>query len=79
MDTLRVRDAKDVEEVVRAAIANEQPLEIIGHGSKRSIGHAMATNAALDVSALNAVTSYEPNELIVTLEAGQSIDVTPGI
>lgn len=70
MDTLRVRDAKDVEEVVRAAIANEQPLEIIGHGSKRSIGHAMATNAVLDVSALNAVTSYEPNELIVTLQAG---------
>ncbi|MBR0818395.1 FAD-binding protein [Bradyrhizobium liaoningense] len=70
MDTLRVRDAKDVEEVVRAAIANEQPLEIIGHGSKRSIGHAMATNAVLDISALNAVTSYEPNELIVTLQAG---------
>lgn len=70
MDTLRVRDAKDVEEVVRAAIANEQPLEIIGHGSKRHIGHAMATNAVLDVSALNAVSSYEPNELIITVEAG---------
>ncbi|BAL79361.1 glycolate oxidase subunit GlcE [Bradyrhizobium cosmicum] len=70
VDTLRVRDAKDVEEVVRAAIANEQPLEIIGHGSKRGIGHAMATNAVLDVSALNAITAYEPNELIVTLQAG---------
>jgi glycolate oxidase FAD binding subunit len=70
VDTLKVRDAKDVEEVVRAAIANEQPLEIIGHGSKRSIGHAMATNAVLDLSALSAVTSYEPNELIVTLQAG---------
>lgn len=70
MDTLKVRDAKDVEEVVRAAIASEQPLEIIGHGSKRSIGHAMATNAVLDLSTLNAVTSYEPNELIITLQAG---------
>ncbi|UPJ68698.1 FAD-binding protein [Bradyrhizobium sp. 191] len=70
MDTLKVRDARDVEEVVRAAIANEQPLEIIGHGTKRSIGHVMATNAVLDVSALNAVTSYEPNELIITLQAG---------
>ncbi|MDH2355648.1 FAD-binding protein [Bradyrhizobium sp. SSUT112] len=70
MDTLKVRDAKDVEEVVRAAIASEQPLEIIGHGSKRAIGHAMATNAVLDVSALNAITAYEPNELIVTLQAG---------
>jgi glycolate oxidase FAD binding subunit len=70
VDTLRVRDAKDVEDVVRAAIANEQPLEIIGHGSKRAIGQVMATNAVLDVSALNAVTSYEPNELIITLQAG---------
>jgi glycolate oxidase FAD binding subunit len=74
VDTLKVRDAKDVEEVVRAAIANEQPIEIIGHGSKRGIGHAMATNAVLDVSALNAVTSYEPNELIVTLQAGAPLD-----
>ena len=70
MDTLKVRDAKDVEEVVRAAIANEQPLEIIGHGTKRSIGQVMATNAVLDVSALSAVVSYEPNELIITVQAG---------
>jgi glycolate oxidase FAD binding subunit len=70
VDTLRVRDAKDVEQVVRAAIASEQPLEIIGHGSKRLIGQPMATNALLDLSALNAVTSYEPNELIITVQAG---------
>ena len=35
VDILKVRDAKDVEQVVRAAIASEQPLEIIGHGTKR--------------------------------------------
>jgi glycolate dehydrogenase FAD-binding subunit len=70
VDTLKVRDAKDVETAVRAAIANEQPLEIIGHGSKRRIGQVMATNAVLDLSALNAVKSYEPNELIITVEAG---------
>ena len=70
MDTLKVRDAKDVEQVVRAAIASEQPLEIIGHGSKRPIGQPMATNALLDLSALNAVTAYEPNELIITVQAG---------
>jgi len=70
VDTLRVRDAGDVEQVVRAAIANDQPLEIIGHGSKRGIGQPMATNAVLDLSALNAVVSYEPNELIITVQAG---------
>jgi glycolate oxidase FAD binding subunit len=70
VDILKVRDARDVEQAVRAAIAGEQPLEIIGHGSKRSIGQPMATNALLDLSALNAVKSYEPNELIITVEAG---------
>jgi glycolate oxidase FAD binding subunit len=70
VDTLKVRDAGDVEQAVRAAIASEQPLEIIGHGSKRLIGQPMATNAVLDLSALNAVSSYEPNELIITVQAG---------
>ena len=70
MDTLKVRDAKDVEQAVRDAIAAEQPLEIIGHGTKRNIGQPMATNALLDVSALNAVTLYEPNELVLTVQCG---------
>ena len=70
MDTLKVRDAKDVEAAVRAALAGEQPLEIVGHGSKRRIGQPMATNALLDLSALNAVTSYEPTELIISVQAG---------
>ena len=70
VDTLKIRDAKDVEHAVRAAIASEQPLEIIGHGSKRLIGQPMATNALLDLSELNAVVAYEPNELIITVQAG---------
>jgi glycolate oxidase FAD binding subunit len=70
VDTLKIRDARDVEEAVRAAIAGEQPLEIIGHGSKRLVGQVMATNAVLDLSALSAVSAYEPQELIITAEAG---------
>src|SRR5258707_4881779 len=70
VDTLKVRDAKDVEQVVRAAIASEQPLEIVGHGTRRQIGQPMATNALLDISALNAVSSYEPIELIITVQVG---------
>jgi glycolate oxidase FAD binding subunit len=70
VDTLKIRDARDVEDAVRAAIAGEQPLEIIGHGSKRPVGQVMATNAVLDLSTLSAVCSYEPQELIITVEAG---------
>ena len=74
VDTLKVRDAQDVEQVVRAALASEQPLEVIGHGTKRLIGAPMATNALLDLSALNAVTAYEPNELIITVQAGAPLN-----
>ena len=70
MDILKVRDAADVEQVVQAALANEQPLEIIGHDSKRALGHALATNAVLDMSSLDAIVSYEPNELLLTVNAG---------
>ncbi|UZE48334.1 FAD-binding protein [Rhodopseudomonas sp. P2A-2r] len=70
MDILKIRDAQDVEQAVRAAIGDGQPLEIVGHGSKRSIGQPVSTNAVLDLSALNAVTAYEPNELIITVQAG---------
>jgi glycolate oxidase FAD binding subunit len=70
VDSPKIRDARDVEQMVRAAIASDQPLEIIGQGSKRLIGQPMATNALLDLSSLNAVSSYEPNELIITVQAG---------
>ncbi|MGP9810055.1 FAD-binding protein [Rhodopseudomonas sp. NSM] len=73
MDTLKVRDAQEVEDAVRAAIAGEQPLEIIGHGTKRRVGQPMATNAVLELSALNAVVGYEPNELIITVQAGAPV------
>src|ERR1700682_4403923 len=70
VDIPKVRDAKDVEQVVRAAVAGEQPLEIIGHGGKRLIGQPMATNALWSLTALSALTAYEPNELIITVQAG---------
>ena len=73
MTALTPRDAKDVETAVRDAIGAGQPLEIVGHGSKRAIGHRSATNALLDISGLNGVTAYEPSELILTVQAGASL------
>jgi glycolate oxidase FAD binding subunit len=73
VETLRVRDAKDIEQAVQAALAAGQTLEIIGHGSKRAVGQPMTADTLLDVSALNGVTAYEPNELIITVQAGAPV------
>jgi len=73
VEALRPRDPRDVETIVSEALTSGQPLEIVGHGTKRAIGHAGATNAVLDLSALSAVTSYEPHELVLTVQAGASL------
>src|SRR6187431_416037 len=69
-DTLKPRDAKEVEEAVRWALGNEKPLEIAGHGTKRTIGRPSQTDLTLDLSGLAGVTLYEPAELVLSARAG---------
>jgi len=69
-DVLKPRDAKEVEEVVRWALGEEKPLEIVGQGSKRAIGRPSQTDLTLDLSGITGVTLYEPAELVLSAKAG---------
>ena len=69
-DTLKARDAKDVENAVQSALGEGRALEILGHGSKRAIGRPPRTDLMLDLSALSGVTLYEPEELVLSAKAG---------
>ena len=69
-DTLKARDAKDVEDAVQWALGEAKALEILGHGSKRSIGRPLQADLMLDLSALSGVTLYEPEELVLSAKAG---------
>jgi glycolate oxidase FAD binding subunit len=69
-DTLRARDAKDIEATVQWAIADGKSLEIVGQGSKRALGRAAQFDATLDLSGLSGVTLYEPEELVLSAKAG---------
>ncbi len=69
-DTLKPRDAKEVEDAVRWALDHEQALEVAGRGSKRSIGRPSQTDLTLDLSGLTGVTLYEPAELVLSARAG---------
>jgi glycolate oxidase FAD binding subunit len=69
-DTLKARDAKDVENAVQWALGEGKSLEILGHGSKREIGRPPHADLALDLSALSGVTLYEPEELVLSAKAG---------
>ncbi|HZC57931.1 MAG TPA: FAD-binding protein [Xanthobacteraceae bacterium] len=69
-DSLKPRDAIEVEFIIRAALAEEKTLEVIGRGTKRAIGRAAQWDATVDLSGLSGVTLYEPEELVLSAKAG---------
>jgi glycolate oxidase FAD binding subunit len=69
-DTLKPRDAAEVEQAVNWALAGGKTLEIVGGGSKRAIGRAAQWDATLDLSGLSGVTLYEPAELVLSAKCG---------
>ena len=69
-DTLKPRDAAEVEQAIRSALAGGKALEVVGHGTKRAIGRAAQWDATLDLSVLSGVTLYEPEELVLSAQAG---------
>src|SRR3712207_2144245 len=58
--------AAGVLEAVAWAAAEERPLEILGHGSKRGVGRPVQAEWTLDLSRLTGVTLYEPEELVLS-------------
>ena len=69
-ENVKPRDAVEVEQAIKEAIAGGTTLEIVGHGSKRVIGRAAQWDTTLDLSALSGVTLYEPAELVLSAKAG---------
>ena len=53
-DALKARDAKDVEDAVRWALAEGKTLEVAGRGSKRALGRPSQSDLTLDLSGLSA-------------------------
>ena len=72
-DTLKPRNGKEVEDVVRWALDNDRPLELAGHGTKQGIGRPSQTDLTVDLSGLSGITLYEPAELVLSARAGTPI------
>ena len=62
-------NAIELSECVRDAI---EPFEIIGTGTKRSIGYSVHATL-LDLSSFNQIIAYEPEELILDVGAGAKL------
>jgi glycolate oxidase FAD binding subunit len=63
-------DEDGVRDMVGASLANETGLEIMGAGTKRSLGRPVAAEHALTTRALSGITLYEPAELVLRVHSG---------
>ncbi|MFK0690702.1 glycolate oxidase subunit GlcE [Mesorhizobium sp. IMUNJ 23033] len=70
MTTFTPATAAETLSTVQWAAAEDAPLEILGHGSKRGIGRPQQSEHTLDLSKLTGVTLYEPAELVLLARAG---------
>ncbi len=64
---------EDVATAVAWAVSEDAPVEIVGHGSRRGIGHSARCEHTIDMSAMSGVTLYEPEELVLSARAGTPV------
>ncbi|MER9055476.1 FAD-binding protein [Mesorhizobium sp. M0904] len=70
MTTFTPTTSAETVSTVAWAAAEDSPLEILGHGSKRGIGRPQQSEHTLDLSKLSGVMLYEPAELVLSAKAG---------
>jgi len=73
MTTITATTESDVIDAVRAAREAKTPLAIVGNGTKQSFGRPTNTSTTLDVSRLNGIVDYRPEELIITAKPGTPV------
>ena len=63
----------DVAEIVREAYTACRRCEIVGGGTKRSLGNPVDADLQLDLSAIAGVEMYEPEELVLKVRAATPV------
>src|SRR5712691_6760308 len=59
----------ELRDAVASALAAEEPVEIVGGGSKCGLGRPLQTPHVLDLSRLSGIREYAPSELVLTAGA----------
>jgi len=66
----RPDDPAALTELIAWAAAEEQPLEILGAGTKRGLGRPVEAAHGLSLAGLAGISLYQPDELVMTAAAG---------
>ena len=70
---LKVNNLDEAAEAVLDAQQQKHRLELRGLGTKTGIGNQPVYDACLDVSAMQGIVDYQPEELVLTVRAGTTL------
>jgi len=65
---------KEVSDIIKKFYKSNIPIEIIGSGSKRTIGRPLQCGKTVNLSKLEGIIEYQPEELFIKVKAGTKID-----
>src|SRR5436309_7601977 len=69
MSLLTPATVEELRDAVAEALAAEEPVEVVGGGSKRALGRPVQAAHTLDLSRLSGIRDYAPSELVLTAGA----------
>ena len=69
------KNEKEVSNLIKKFYKSNIPIEIVGSGSKKKIGKSLQCGKTLNLSKINGVVEYFPEELYIKVKACTSIDL----
>ena len=67
------KNEKEVSNFIRKFYKSNIPIELVGSGSKKKIGKPLQCSKTLNLSKLNGIVEYLPEELYIKIKASTSI------
>ena len=72
-DPLCPENEKEVSDILKKYYKQNTPIELTGSGSKKQIGKQIQSEKTLNLTKLNGIIEYLPEELYITVKAGTPI------
>ena len=66
---------KEVSNFIKKFYKSNTPIEVVGSGSKKTIGRLMQCSKTLNLSKLNGIIEYLPEELYIKVKASTPINL----
>ena len=70
---LKPTKEKEISEIIKECYKKNIPLEILGLGTKKSIGRNFQFEKTLDLSNYSGIIDYKPEELYIKVKSGTPI------